>query len=398
MRPNSGWVRMIGLFSIAGFCEVCAYGQITAFTPLHLPELGIATNDVAFWVGAITAISSVAGLPFLPFWGALADRYGRKPLIVRSYVSAFVALTLAAVAPNILLFAFARAFTSLGLGNTGLMLATLAENAPARQTGLAFGVVNGANPLGAFVGPLVGGPIVDRLGFGPLMALDAVVMAGVIGLLSFGYRDAFMPPQGTGSLLAMARDGVVLIVRSPRLRTLFPAYVVFFSGWLLAFIYVPLVVARVYDGPDPGTAVGIVFGAGGLVTLVASPAIGALADRVGHWRTLFVGGPILAVLWLLPYFARDLVSLAVLWAIANGTVSGVFSVSFNVLSSSTGAATRGRVMTFGYLPTNLGFVVGPAIGSVVASYDVFLIFPAAAALTACGVAAVAYAHRQPVPA
>ena len=188
MRPNSGWVRMIGLFSIAGFCEVCAYGQITAFTPLHLPELGIATNDVAFWVGAITAVSSVAGLPFLPFWGALADRYGRKPLIVRSYVSAFVALTLAAVAPNILLFAFARAFTSLGLGNTGLMLATLAENAPARQTGLAFGVVNGANPLGAFVGPLVGGPIVDRLGFGPLMALDAVVMAGVIGLLSFGYR------------------------------------------------------------------------------------------------------------------------------------------------------------------------------------------------------------------
>ena len=389
---------MIGLFSIAGFCEVCAYGQITAFTPLHLPDIGIAANDVAFWVGAITAISSVAGLPFLPFWGALADRYGRKPLIVRSYVSAFIALTLAAIAPNILLFAFARAFTSLGLGNTGLMLATLAESAPGNRTGLAFGVVNGANPLGAFVGPLVGGPIVDHLGFGTLMALDALVMAGVIGLLSLGYRDAFVPPRGTGSLFGMARDGVVLIIRSPRLRALFPAYVVFFSGWLLAFIYIPLVVARVYDGPDPATAVGIVFGAGGLVTLFASPAVGALADRIGHWRTLFVGGAALVILWLLPYFARDLVSLAVFWAITNGTVSGVFSVSFNVLSSSTGAASRGRVMTFAYLPTNLGFVIGPAIGSVVASYDVFLIFPAAAALTACGVAAVAYAYRQPMPA
>src|SRR5438094_589964 len=131
MRRSSGWFRMVGLFAIAGLCEVCAYGQVTAFTPLHLPDLGVASGDVAFWVGAITAISSVAGLPFLPFWGALADRYGRKPLIIRSFVSAFIALTLAAVAPNIAVFLFARAFQSLGLGNTGLMLATLAERVPA---------------------------------------------------------------------------------------------------------------------------------------------------------------------------------------------------------------------------------------------------------------------------
>src|SRR6266550_6710117 len=106
MRRSSGWVRMVVLF----------------------------------------AISSVAGLPFLPFWGALADRYGRKPLIIRSFVSAFIALTLAAVAPNIAVFLFARAFQSLGLGNTGLMLATLAERVPAGRVGFAFGIVNGANP------------------------------------------------------------------------------------------------------------------------------------------------------------------------------------------------------------------------------------------------------------
>src|SRR5439155_1476801 len=191
MRRSSGWVRMVGLFAIAGLCEVCAYGQVTAFTPLHLPDLGVASGDVAFWVGAITAISSVAGLPFLPFWGAL-------------------------------------------------------------------------------------------------VAADAVVMGIVVALLAFGYRDGFVPSATGGSLLAMARDGILLIVRSPRLRALFPAYFVFFSGWMLAYIYVPLVVARLYTGADPATAVGIVFGAGGLATLVASPLIGALADRVGHWLPLFV--------------------------------------------------------------------------------------------------------------
>src|SRR5438046_10741260 len=135
---------MVGPFPIAGLCEVCAYGQVTAFTPLHLPDLGVASGDVAFWVGAITAISSVAGLPFLPFWGALADRYGRKPLIIRSFATAFIALGLTVFAPNVWVFAFSRAFQSLGLGNTGLMLATLAEHAPATRTAFAFGVVNGA--------------------------------------------------------------------------------------------------------------------------------------------------------------------------------------------------------------------------------------------------------------
>src|SRR5256712_8778850 len=94
MRPISGWVRMTILFTIAGFFEVAAYGQVTAFTPLYLPRLGIELAAVAFWVGAITSFSNAGGLPFLPFWGALVDRYGRKPLIIRSCIPATVGLSL----------------------------------------------------------------------------------------------------------------------------------------------------------------------------------------------------------------------------------------------------------------------------------------------------------------
>src|SRR5207244_3148581 len=182
-------------------------GQVTAFTPLYLPRLGIPESEIAFWVGAIASFSNFVGLPFLPFWGALADRYGRKPLIIRSFVTAFIALGLAVIAPNVWVFAFSRAFQSLGLGNTGLMLATLAEHAPAARTAFAFGVVNGANPLGAFVGPLIGGRIVGRFGFPTLIAADALAVAGVVALLSFGCRDGFVPRAARGSVLRVAGDG-----------------------------------------------------------------------------------------------------------------------------------------------------------------------------------------------
>src|SRR5438034_9132733 len=84
MRPISGWVRMTILFTIAGFFEVAAYGQVSAFTGVYLPHLGIEAAAVAFWVGAITSFSNFAGLRFLPFWGALAGRYACKQLIIGS--------------------------------------------------------------------------------------------------------------------------------------------------------------------------------------------------------------------------------------------------------------------------------------------------------------------------
>jgi len=396
MRPISGWVRMTILFTIAGFFEVAAYGQITAFTPLYLPQLGVELSAVPFWVGAITSFSSVVGLPFLPFWGALADRYGRKPLIIRSFVAAFAALALTALAPNVWVFTFARAVQSLGLGNTGLILATLAERTPPGRIAFAFGVVNGANPLGGFLGPLVGGPVMDRFGFPVLIAADAAILTVVVVMLAFGYRDGFVPRPAGGSLLRMAGDGILLVVRSPRLRALFPALFLLFAGWMLAFIYVPLVVARLYTGSDPATAVGIVLGAGGLGIFVASPVIGAIADRFGKARTLFAGCAVLAAVWSLPFFTRELLPFTIAWTVVNGVAAGLFSVSFTMLSASATDATRGRVMTFAYLPTNIGFVIGPAIGSVVASVDVFLVFPAAAVLTTLGLAAVIYAWRQPV--
>ncbi len=398
MRPISGWVRMTILFTIAGFFEVAAYGQITAFTPLYLPQLGVELSAVPFWVGAITSFSSVVGLPFLPFWGALADRYGRKPLIIRSFVAAFAALALTVLAPNVWIFALSRAIQSLGLGNTGLILATIAEHAPAGRVAFAFGIVNGANPMGAFIGPLVGGPIVDQLGFSVLMAADAAIMLAMVTMLAFGYRDGFVARPASGSLLRMAGDGILLIVRSPRLRALFPALFLLFAGWMLAFIYVPLVVARLYTGPDPNTAVGIVLGAGGLGVFILSPLIGAIADRYGKARTLFIGCAALAAVWSAPFFTRELVPFTIAWTVVNGLAAALFSVSFTLLSDSATDATRGRVMTFAYLPANIGFVIGPAVGSVIASVDVFLVFPTAAALTVLGLAAVIFAWRQPLPA
>ncbi len=396
-RANSSWVWLLALFTVASFIEVVFWSQVQAFTPLYLTHLGIADTDRAAWTGAIATVSSAVGIPFLPFWGALADRYARQPVIVRSFVAHLLTGILAIISPNVWVFMVARAIQSFSLGNSGLMMTTLSERMPANKVGLGFGILNGAAPLGLSIGPLVGGWIFDRWGFQVLLGMDVVLLALVIVALSVGYKDNF---KGTnrGSLLNMAWASVGIITRSARLRMLFPALFLLFAGWMLAFTYMPLVIERLYHGDkkELGSVIGLVAGAAGITTLFISPLLGALADRFGHWRVLFISSSITVVLWPLPLLANDLVTMTLFWAAINGVSSGVFALSFSVLSSSTESEVRGRVMTFAYLPVNMGYAVGPVVGSFITPWNLFAVFPAAGVITLLGIGALALAGRQSV--
>jgi DHA1 family multidrug resistance protein-like MFS transporter len=387
------WEWLLALFTLASLVETIFWGQMSAFTPLQLPRLGVAPGQVPLWTGIITAVSGAFGIPFLPFWGALADRWARQPLIVRSFVAHLIAGVLAVLAGNVWVFLIGRAIMTLSLGNSGLMMTTLSENVPERRLGLAFAILNSAGPIGVFAGPLFGGPIVDRWGFQVLMLFNVAALLVIIALLSFGYRDHY---QGTdrGPLLQMAFDSVRIVWRSPRLRTLFAALFVLFAGWIMVLTYVPVAVTALYRGDQPGSAVGLVLGAAGLAALVLSPTVGALADRYGVWRVLVAGSIVAVVLWPLPALTRSLVPFAATYALVNGVTSGVFAISFTALSGSAPVEVRGRVMSFAYLPSNLGSILGSVMGSLVTQISIFAVFPAAALMMLAGVGMLLYARRQ----
>jgi MFS family permease len=259
---------------------------------------------------------------------------------------------------------------------------------------LALAVMNSFNPVGGFVGPLSGGIIVDHWGFRALLVVDMLMVLLVVLGLSLGYRDTFKG-QLSGSLFGMAGGSLAILVRSSRLRVLFPALFLLFIGWMLAGTYVPLAVSSLYQGRNPGTIVGLIFGAGGLLTLVVGPILGALGDRFGLWRVLLLSALGTVVLWPVPALAHDLAFFSITWWLLDGLMSGVFAISFGVLSASVDEARRGRVMSFAFLPFNLAAVVGPALGAVVTPLGVLTVFPVAAGLTAISVLALEVARRQP---
>ncbi len=394
-RWYGSWVWLLGLFSLGSIIESLFFGQLRAFTPLYLPSLGILQSDVARWTGIIAATTGLIGLPFLPFWGALADRYQRKPVIVRSYMVYILIVAILLPARNIWTFLLGRTLSSLALGNSGLMMTTLAERTPSNRQGLAFSLMNSMGSVGAFLGPLVGGPIVDHASFRVMLVIDAGLILIVVLAMIFGYTDHYIGTN-RGPLLKMAGDSVKIIYKSPRLRSLFPALFLLFAGLAVAQTYVPLAIQQIYTGPDLGTVIGLILGASGVVALIISPIFGILADRFGYWRLLLMGAAIEVVLWPIPAIVKGIVPFAIAWALINGISAAVFAISFTVLARSTTDEVRGRVMSFAYLPSNLGGFFGPAIGSVVTQGSVFTVFPAAAVFVLAGIFLLGFARRQNV--
>lgn len=396
VESSSAWIRLLILFTLASLVETIFYSQMLAFTPLYLPKLGaVSEAEILFLVGLISATSNGVGIPFLPFWGALADRFSRKPIIIRSFVVILAAALLAYLSESVWVFFLARSLTGFALGNSGLMMTTLTERLPQNRVGFGFSVMNSAAPVGAFLGPLSGGWVVDAYGFRTLLLLNCITISLIILALFFGYRDLYRG-EIRASILRMAWDSVRLIGKSRRLLALFPALFLLFGGWMLAFTYIPLVITDLYTGEDAGTVIGLVIGASGFTTLILGPILGALADRYGGWRVLIIGATLALVMWPLPGLTRDLIIFAILWSLLNGVVSAVFALSFSVLSSSAGERVRGRIMSFAYMPVNLGFMVGPAVGTRITQASIFNIFPASALFTALGLAALFIAYRQPV--
>jgi DHA1 family multidrug resistance protein-like MFS transporter len=380
---KSAWARLLVLFTVVSLIEAVFYGSLSAFIPLHLPDLGIARADVQPWVGAITAFASLVGIPLVPIWGTLADRISRKFVIVRSFVIHLVATIVMLAAPNVWVFAAGRALLGFANGDTALMLASMAERAPAGRLGFAFAVINSSLSVGAFTGALAGGPIVDRFGFNTLLAGIGVMLFGVVIALMVGYRET--PRTRTSRpILTLAIESVRIITRSPALLTLFVAQFAVGTGWMLVFTYAPLVVTSFYAGPDPGTTVGIVMAVGGLGTLLLGPLIGSTADRVGYWRALLAVVTAVIGLWMALTFVRDLGAFIPLWAVLNGVMSSVSSLAFNIVSNVVDDDARSRIMAFAYLPLNFGSFVGPALGSAITGISLYAIFPAAAVCVAIG--------------
>jgi DHA1 family multidrug resistance protein-like MFS transporter len=352
------------------FAEFTAiFGFSFAFPFLSIfisKDLGVPQgSELDLWTAAVASVSGFSMAVASPIWGVLGDRYGRKPMLLRSMVGGALTVGLIYFArspTDLLILRFLQGATS---GTVAAATALVAVETPRNRVGWALGVVTSAVALGGAIGPVVGG------------------LAGAV----FGLRLVFL---GGGILLLLATLPVLMIVREgPRRRrggqqlgTM--ALIRQRPGAIRALIVLigsqglisvcnsatqQLLVLRLLEMLTTGVAAvtGLAFGLAGVASSGAAVFYTLVTRRLGYVRTTALAAVMVAV-------AVSLIAIAP-WAavvVAGVALNGLFSgVVIPATASMIGLETppEAQSTVFGANASSvaLGFAIGPLIGGGVAA-------------------------------
>jgi DHA1 family multidrug resistance protein-like MFS transporter len=148
--------------------------------PLQGSELGLAEGQIGL------ALSAVFIMTFLALYlvGTLADRFGRKTVIIPSSLLTAATLAVVAVAPTYGLYLFGAVAFGLAAGiGTPVPAAYVADAADEESQGMAIGIYRTLGDSGAVVGPLVMGWIIDQSS----ISAGLLINAGLIVVVTLAF-------------------------------------------------------------------------------------------------------------------------------------------------------------------------------------------------------------------
>ncbi len=288
---------IIILLAVCTALQMTSYGMIFPLFARKISDFGDGVEVLATSVMAY----SLAGVIAAPFMGSLADHFGRRPLLLGSFAVFIAAFTGYYLAATSLVFIIIRGL--VGALTAGLGPATMgivADIAPKDERARWIGVIGGGTAAGFIIGPVLGGLLYDKWGYGP----PFIVSIG-IALITFLIAFFIIPETHTRE----ERRRETLRQKRVKRLTAEPATAVSFRASLphpllafgiLLFINLSMIFAwffidpqlpfYVFDELGWSTAqFGSVISFYGWATLVGSLALSQSSDRLGRKPILIVG-------------------------------------------------------------------------------------------------------------
>ena len=187
-RRNLYVLFMVQLISTAGF------SLVFPFLPLYVKEVGIATGgSVEFWAGMVFSSQAATMMIAAPIWGAVADRYGRKLMLLRATLAGAVILAAMGFVQNAEQLVALRAIQGMLTGVVAAANALVAASAPREKSGESLGLLQMARWTGIALGPLIGGVIGDAFGFRESFWITGILLALAGFAVLFWVHEEFVP-------------------------------------------------------------------------------------------------------------------------------------------------------------------------------------------------------------
>ena len=361
----------LGTLFLTVFLDLLGFGLVIPFLPGVARHLG--ASDLVATLPAVAY--SLMQFLFIPIWGRLSDRVGRRPVLLWSIAATAAGMTMLGLSQSLVLLFIARFWSGIATANIAVAQAYIADVTPPEKRARGMGIIGMAFGLGFIIGPFAGGALGRVLIFGRPGALAAFVAAGlsVVNLiLAFATLPESLPRESRGKSkrraspldFAQLRAAVALPGVGQALAINF-TMIFWFAGMEQTF---RLFTEDAFGMTDWET--GRIFGLIGIVAaIVQGGLISMLSRRFGEVRLLrtgmFLQALAFALLGYCPHLGHyallGLFTSAGLIAFGNGLCTPTLPA---YVSRRAGAEAQGITLGSLQSASALGRVLGPAAGGL----------------------------------
>lgn len=368
--------RNLYILWVGNFLTACSFSLVMPFLPRFIGELGV-TDNLYTWSGWTYAITFVASTIMSPIWGNLADRYGRKPMIIRSGLSIGIIYTLMSFVTSPYQLFGLRMLNGALSGFIPSAIALVATNTPEHRVGRALAILQTGTASGSIIGPLLGGVLAELMGIRVTMQVAAVLMLVATALVIPGVKEKVLATSKARTTvvqdlkLALSNRTLLALLVSAlmingSIQSLEPILTNFIpqlrqEQFLAAFTH--LLFGR---GDAHAFIAGFIFSLPAIATVIAAPRWARLGEQMGFAKLLSLG-LMAAGLLVMPQSLVSTAGWLILLRFFYGLMTAAVQPAINAtLSAVVHPSFRGRAYGINTSAMFLGSVLGPTLGGSVA--------------------------------
>jgi DHA1 family multidrug resistance protein-like MFS transporter len=393
------WQRNLAVLWIGELIAIAGFSVTLPFLPYYVQELGITQVDqVAFWSGLVAASQAVTMALVAPIWGSLADRYGRKIMVVRAMLGGAIVISAMGFVANVYQLVILRAIQGTLTGTVPAATTLVASSTPGRRRGYALGLLQMAIYLGSSVGPLLGGLVADNLGMRAAFWVTGGLLFTAGVLVSLFVHEEFTPltkPTNTDAEDQASKprlwDGLLLVLRTQALLVVFGIRVLMRTAYRIVSPVMPLFVQQLAGpGVKVASLTGTITGLSSATSAALAILFGRLSDRIGTRRILLVCGTAVCLLYGLQGWVETTTQFLILRVLAGAAMGGIVAATSALLAELAPKDRFGAVYGINTSLTAAANAIAPMVGAALtASWGLSSAFFGAAAMYGLATAAIA---------
>jgi MFS family permease len=387
-RNAQYWRRNLIVCVFGSFTTLVSLSMLLPFLPLYVQQLGVnSTSAIVQWSGVAFGVTFLGTALTAPIWGQLADRYGRKPMLIRAAIGMAVVMSTIGLAHNVYELVALRFAAGLIGGYASASIVMIGTQAPPERAGWALGVLSTGVLAGNLVGPLIGGVLPNLIGIrGAFFAAGGMIAIAALLTITLVREDFTNRPQSKSKQTAGAvqhpkRNYVVLGA------LLVTAMMVLLSNMSIEPIITVYIGQLGVAHNRLATVAGIVMACSAFGSMVMAARLGALADRVGGWNVI-IGCLFATGLVMIPQaFVTEWWQLAALRGLMGMTLAGLLPSIAKLVRQAVHEQESGKMLGYLQSAQYAGQVTGPLIGGAVGVHFGmrYVFFVTGALLLACAV-------------